>query len=91
MCNGARVRIVGAAWNVVEAHGKWHSPLVVSKDSKYVGKKRERWLVEEERRARGGWRISPENPGPIFKNYILKKRKSIFQTVQNNLGSKDLT
>ena len=25
------VRILGAAWNVVEAQGKWHSPLVVGK------------------------------------------------------------
>ena len=38
MSNGARVRILGAAWNVVEAQGKCHSPLVVSKDSKGEGK-----------------------------------------------------
>ena len=42
MSNGARVRILGAAWNVVEAQGKWHSPLVVSKDSKEEAKERER-------------------------------------------------
>ena len=40
--NGAMVRILGAAWNVVEAQGKWHGPLVVSKDSKEEGKGRER-------------------------------------------------
>ena len=28
---GVRVRILGVAWNVVEAQGKWHSPLVVRK------------------------------------------------------------
>ena len=49
-----------------EAQGKWHSPLVVSKDSKEEGKERERRLVEEDRKARGRWRIPPKNPGPIF-------------------------
>ena len=29
MSNGARVQILGVAWNVVETPGKWHSPLVV--------------------------------------------------------------
>ena len=29
MSYGARVRIFGEAWNVVETQGKWHSPLVV--------------------------------------------------------------
>ena len=33
MSYGARVRIIGAAWNVVKVQGKRHSPLVVSKDS----------------------------------------------------------
>ena len=28
---GARVRILGVAWNVVEVQGKWHSLLVVRK------------------------------------------------------------
>ena len=36
MSYGARVRILGAAWNVVKIQGKKHSPLVVSKDSKWT-------------------------------------------------------
>ena len=31
MSIGARVRILGVAWKVVEAQSKWHSPLVVRK------------------------------------------------------------
>ena len=61
-----------------EAQGKWHSPLVVSKDSKEEGKKRERRLVEEDRKARGRWRIPPKNPGPCFFNYIPQKRENSF-------------
>ena len=37
MSYGARVRILGAAWNVVKVQGKRHSLLVVSKDSKGEG------------------------------------------------------
>ena len=37
MSYGARVQILGAAWNVAKIQGKRHSPLVVSKDSKGEG------------------------------------------------------
>ena len=37
MSYGARVRILGAAWNVVKVQGKRYSPVVVSKDSKGKG------------------------------------------------------
>ena len=37
MSYGARVRILGVAWNVVKVQGERHSPLVVSKDSKGKG------------------------------------------------------
>ena len=37
MSNCARVRILGAAWNVVKTQVKRHSSLVVSKDSKGEG------------------------------------------------------
>ena len=37
MSYGVRVRILGAAWNVVKVQGKRHSLLVVSKNSKGEG------------------------------------------------------
>ena len=37
MSYGARVQILGAAWNVVKVQGKRQSPLVVSKGSKGEG------------------------------------------------------
>ena len=40
MCYGARVQLLGAAWNVVKIQGKKHSPLVVSRTVR--GKERER-------------------------------------------------
>ena len=40
----------------MKAQGKWHSPLVVSKDSKKEGKERERRLAEEDRKAQTLWR-----------------------------------
>ena len=50
MSYGARVRILGAAWNVVKVQGKRHSPLVVSKDRRgegegetVSGRRTERW------------------------------------------------
>ena len=50
MSYGARVRILGAAWNVVKVQGKRHSPLVVCKDRKgegegetVSGRRTERW------------------------------------------------
>ena len=38
MSYGARVRILGVAWNVMKVQGKRHSLLVVSKDNKGGGK-----------------------------------------------------
>ena len=78
MSYGARVRILGAAWNVVKVQGKRHSPLVVSKDSKGE-------VVDEERKARERWRnvfsfLFPlKIPGPIF--FLItspKKRETHF-------------
>ena len=40
MSCGVRVRILGTAWNVVEAQGKWHSPLVVTKRGDTVSGRR---------------------------------------------------
>ena len=47
MSYGARVRILGAAWNAVKVQGKRHSPLAVSKDSN-------EWKAREKRK--GGLR-----------------------------------
>ena len=70
MSNGARVRILGAAWNVVKVQGKRHSPLVVSKDSKGEG---EGETVSGRRTDDKGkveksvfFFIPPKYPGPIF-------------------------
>ena len=77
MFYAARVRILGAAWNVVKIQGKKHSPLVVSKDSKGEGEGE----TVSGRRTEGKGKVEkgafffipPKNPGPIFFNYIPKK------------------
>ena len=79
MSYGARVRILGAAWNVVKVQGKRHSPLVVSKDSKGEG---ERETVSGRRTERKGafFFIPPKNRGPIFlKLHPPKKGKPFFR------------
>ena len=70
MSYGARVRVLGAAWNVVKVQGKRHSSWVVSKDSKGEG---EGEMVSG-RRTEGKGKVEkgvfpfipPKNPGPIF-------------------------
>ena len=72
MSNGASVRIFEAAWNVVEAQGKWQSPLVVSKDSKGEGEGKGemvsgRRTEGKEKVERGVFFFIPaKNPGSIF-------------------------
>ena len=81
MSYGARVRILGVAWNVVEAQGKRLSPLVVSKDSKGEGKAE----TVSERRTEGKGKVEegvfffipPKIQAPFF-NYIPKKRETPF-------------
>ena len=52
MSIGTGVRILGAAWNVVEAQGKCHSPLVVRKGGR---KGREgKWKKNGRQRKDGG-------------------------------------
>ena len=82
MSYGARVRILGAAQSVVKVQGKRHSPLVVSKDSNWEG---ERETVSGRRTEGKGkvekgvfFFIPPKNPGPIFKNYIPKRKGNPF-------------
>ena len=82
MSYGARVRILGAAWNVVKIQGKKHSPLVVSKDSKGGGEGE----TVSGRRTEGKGKVEkgafffipPKNPGPNFYYYIPKKRGNPF-------------
>ena len=60
MSYSARVRIIGEAWYVVVAQGKWHSPLLLETVS---GRRTEgKGKVEKDVL----FFIPPKNPGPIF-------------------------
>ena len=75
---GARVRILGMAWNVVEVQGKWHSLLVVRKR----GRKERDGKWKNRRQGKGGRRcffIFPKNPGPIIFVTFPKKGKTLFR------------
>ena len=82
MSNCARVRILGAAWKVVKAQGKRHSPLVISKDNKGE----EEGETGSERRPEGTGKVErdvfffipPKNPGPIFKITSPQKKGNLF-------------
>ena len=82
MSYGAKVGILGAAWNVVKVQGKRHSPLVVSKGSKGEGEGEtvSGQRTEDKEKVEKGvfFFIPPKNPGPIFLNYIPNKRETLF-------------
>ena len=79
MSYGARVRVLGAAWNVVKVQGKRHSSWVVSKDSKGEG---EGEMVSGRRTEGKGKVFSLLFPlkiqAPFFFYYIPKEKGNPF-------------